>query len=119
MLTPNQVLRLFTEFIFVLLGALLLWLDLAGKLFVDRHSTGWLVLSVAMVLWGLRLLAKPGQTRAPGERWVRGPSLVLLGATMLVISRVPFSYVSPLMVTVGVVLILRGLAGAWLAARRR
>jgi hypothetical protein len=117
MLTPNRVLRLFTELIFVLLGALLLWLEVAGKLFVDRHSTGWLVLSVAMVLWGLLLLAKPGQTRAPGERWVRGLSLVLLGGTMLVISRVPFSYVSPLMVTVGAVLILRGLAGAWLAAR--
>ena len=40
-----------------------------------------------------------------------------LGGTMLVISRVPFSYVSPLIVTLGAVLILRGLAGAWLAAR--
>jgi hypothetical protein len=119
MLTPNQVLRLFTEFIFVLLGALLLWLELAGKLFVDRHSTGWLVLSIAMLLWGLRLLAMPGQTCAPGERWVRGFSLVLLGGTMLVISRVPFSYVSPLLVAVGVVLILRGLAGAALATRGR
>lgn len=119
MLTPNQVLRLFAEFIFVLLGALLLWLDLAGKLFVDRHSTGWLVLSIAMLLWGGRALAKPGSKWAPGERWVRGFSLVLLGGAMLVISRVPFTYVSPLMVMVGVVLILRGLAGAWLAARTR
>lgn len=117
MLTPNQMLRLFVEFIFVLLGAMLLWLDLAGKLFVDRHSRGWLALSVAMALWGARALVKPGKNWAPGERWIRGASLLLLGAVMLVTSRVPFTYVSASMATVAVILILRGLAGAALAIR--
>lgn len=119
MLTPNQVLRLFVEFIFVLLGALLLWLDLAGKLFVDRHSWSWLGLGVAMLLWGARALIKPGQKWGRGERWVRGISLVLLGSIMLVTSRVSFLYVSSLLAMLGVVLILRGLGGAWLAVRTR
>jgi hypothetical protein len=119
MLAPNQMLRLFVEFIFVLLGAMLLWLDLAGKLFVDRHSWSWLALSVAMLLWGARALLKPAQNWAPGERWIRGASLVLLGAVMLVTSRVPFTYVGASMGMVAVILILRGVAGAGLALRTR
>jgi hypothetical protein len=119
MLSPNQMLRLFVEFIFVLLGAMLLWLDLAGKLFVDRHSWSWLALGVAMVLWGARALMKPGANWAPGERWIRGSSLLLLGGVMLVTSRAPFPYVRALMATLAVVLILRGVAGAGLSLRAR
>ncbi|HZV59207.1 MAG TPA: hypothetical protein VFF42_02640 [Candidatus Eremiobacteraceae bacterium] len=119
MLTPNQVLRLFVEFIFVLLGAMLLWLDVSGKLFVDRYSWSWLALSAAMLFWGARALVKPGKNWAPGERWIRGASLLLLGVVMLVTSRVPFVYVRAAMATVAVILILRGLAGAGLALRAR
>jgi len=28
---------------------------------VDRHGSAWLILSIAMILWGLRALYKPGQ----------------------------------------------------------
>jgi len=64
MLTPERLQRLIIEFIFVLLGALLVWLGLAGPArgrTVDRHSMAWLVLSVALILWGLRALYKRGQ----------------------------------------------------------
>ncbi len=47
MLTPERLLRFMIELIFVLLGALLVWLGLAGPLYgrtVDRHSRGWLIL---------------------------------------------------------------------------
>lgn len=117
MLTPNQVTRLFVEFIFVLLGTLLLWLDLAGKLFVDRHSMGWMGLSIAMLLWGAWALVRPGKKWATGERWVRGVSLALLGSVMMITALVSFVYVRSMMMAVAVVLILRGLMGAWLAMR--
>jgi len=63
MLTPERLLRLMIEFIFVLLGGLLIWLGLAGPAHgrtVDRHGAPWLVLSVALIVWGLRGLYKPG-----------------------------------------------------------
>src|SRR5260370_4443440 len=54
MLTPERLLRLMIEFIFVLLGGLLIWLGLAGPAHgrtVDRHGAPWLALSVALILW--------------------------------------------------------------------
>ena len=59
MLTPQQVLRITIEIIFVLLGGLVVWLGLTGHILFDRRKPGWLLLSVAVILWGLRALFKP------------------------------------------------------------
>src|SRR5438094_9055478 len=90
MLTPERLQRLIIEFIFVLLGALLVWLGLAGPArgrTVDRHSMAWLVLSVALMLWGLRALYKRGRWWLRWEDGTRGLSLALLGVFMLVLAR--------------------------------
>ena len=94
MLTPERLLRLMIEFIFIMLGLLVIWLSLAGRIYGDRHSTAWLILSVALTLWGLRALYQPGQWWLRWENWTRGLSLALLGILMLVISRVPARIVS-------------------------
>jgi hypothetical protein len=120
MLTPERLLRLIIELIFILLGGLVIWLGLAGPLhgrIVDRHSIPWLILSVALILWGLRVLYKPGQWWARWENWTRGLSLALLGALMLVITRVPFAWVGPMLAAGGVVLALRGIIGSALIFR--
>ena len=120
MLTPERLLRLFIEVVFILLGGLLIWFSFAGPMYghtVDRHSISWLVLSIAIILWGLRALYKPGQWWLRWENWTRGLSLVLLGILMLVISRVPFSWVGPLLATGGGVLVLRGVIGSALIFR--
>lgn len=122
MLTPERLLRLFIEMIFIFLGLLLVWIGLRGPIYgrtVDRHSTTWLILSVALLLWGLLALYKPGQWWARWENWTRGISLALLGALMLVISRVPFGWVGPLLAAGGVVLALRGVIGCALIFRPR
>ena len=58
MLTPERLLRLMIEFIFVLLGGLLIWLGFAGPAHgrtVDRHGVPWLVLiSAAYFVWKAR-----------------------------------------------------------------
>jgi len=72
-----------------------------------------------LVLWGLRALYKPGQWWARWENWTRGLSLVLLGALMLVISRVPFAWVGPMLAALGAVLALRGIVGSALVLRPR
>lgn len=120
MLTPERLLRLIIEFIFILLGALLVWFAFAGPVYgrtVDRHSLSWVILSVVLILWGLRALYKPGQWWLRWQNWTRGLSLVLLGILMLVISRVPFPWVGPLLAVAGGLLVLRGVIGSALIYR--
>jgi hypothetical protein len=119
MLTPQQVLRITIEIIFVLLGGLVVWLGLSGHILFDRRKPGWLLLGVALILWGVRALYKPGQWWSRQEQWTRGLSLTLLGLVMLAISRVPFEWVGPLLASAGVLLALRGLLGTVLILRSR
>jgi hypothetical protein len=53
------------------------------------------------------------------ENWTRGLSLALLGILMLVISRVPFSWVGPLLAAAGGLLVLRGVTGSALIYRAK
>jgi hypothetical protein len=122
MLTPERLQRLMIELIFVLLGALLAWLGLAGPAHgrtVDRHSVYWLVLSVGLIVWGLRALYSPDQWWLHWQNWTRGLSLALLGVLMLVISRVPFLWVGPMLAVGGGLLVLRGVIAAFLIFRPR
>lgn len=122
MLTPERLLGVIIELVFVMLGGLLVWLGLRGPLsgrIVDRHSVSWLILSVALILWGLRALYKPGQWWRRWENWTRGLSLVLLGVLMLAMIRVPFSWVEPMLMGAGAVLVLRGVVASTLLFRAR
>ncbi len=119
MLTPERLLRFTIELIFLLLGVLVAWLALARRIFVDRHGKAWLILSVALILWGLRALYKPGQWWVRWENWTRGLSLLILGLLMLAITRVPFGWVEPMIAAGGVVLAVRGIIGSALFFRPR
>jgi hypothetical protein len=119
MLTPQRLLRIIIELIFVLLGGLVIWLGLSGQIFFDRRKPSWLILSAAMMLWGLRALFKPALWSTPVERWVRGLSLALLGVVMLAMSRAPFRWLGPLIAIGGLVLGTRGLVSLALLLRPR
>jgi hypothetical protein len=119
MLTPQRALRLMIELIFLLLGVLVVWLALTGRVLVERHRLSWFILSGALILWGLRALYGPNKWWARWENWIRGLSLILLGLVMLAISRVPFSWIGPLMAAAGVLMGLRGIIGAALVFRPR
>jgi hypothetical protein len=119
MLTPERLLRLMIELIFVMLGALVAWMAVVQRIAVDRHSVNWLILSVALILWGVRALYRPGQWWLRWENWTRGLSLALLGILMLVISRVPFLWVAPMLAAAGGLLVLRGIIGSALVFRAR
>ncbi len=86
---------------------------------MERQKPSWLILSVALILWGLRALYGPNKWWARWENWTRGLSLTLLGVVMLAISRVPFLWVAPLLATAGVLMSLRGIIGAALVFRPR
>jgi hypothetical protein len=119
MLTPQQVLRITIEMLFVLLGVLVVWLGLTGHILFDRRKPGWLLLSLAVILWGLRALYKPAQSWSRSEQWTRGLSLTVLGVVMLAISRAPFPWVGQLLALTGVLLMIRGIIGAALTLRPR
>ena len=117
MLTPQQILRTAIELLFVLLGGLVIWLGLSGQLFFDRRRPSWLILSIAIILWGLRALYKPAPRASQPERWARGLSLTLLGVVMLAMSRAPFPWLGPLVVIGGLMLGARGLVSLVLILR--
>src|SRR5438552_1199116 len=114
MFTPERLFRLTIELIFVLLDCLVIWLGLLRRIYVDRHGAAWLILSVVLIVWGLRALYSPGQWWLRWQNWTRGLSLALLGVLMLVISRVPFLWVGPMLAAGGGLLVLRGMMVAFL-----
>jgi hypothetical protein len=118
MLTPDKSLRLLIEFIFMLLGGMIVWLGLTGHIFFDRRRPAWLILSIAILLWGARALYRPGKSWARWEDWTRGVSMLLVGVVMALISRAPFVWVGRLLALAGALLLLRGLAGSMLVFRR-
>src|SRR6266850_6666600 len=119
MLTPERLFRLMIELIFILLGLLVIGLGLARRIHVDRHGAAWLILSVALIVWGLRALYSPGQWWLRWQNWTRGLSLALLGVLMLAMSRAPFLWVGPMLAACGALLVLRGMIAALLTFRPR
>ena len=119
MLTPERFLRIAVEMIFVLLGILVVWLGLTGRIFFDRRRPAWFILSAALILWGLRVIYSSKRWWASWESWTRGLSLILLGVVMLIISRAPFEWVGVLIAAGGVLLALRGIVASVLVFRPR
>jgi hypothetical protein len=119
LLTPARLLRLMVELIFLLLGGIVVWLGLTGHIFFDRRKPAWILLAVVLVVWGLRAIVRPDRQSSSAESWIRALSLVLLGVAMLLIWRVPFSWVGPLLAAGGAALALRGLVNTILALRPR
>jgi len=117
MLTPDRLLRLTMEIIFLLLGTLVMWLGLTGHILFNRRGMPWIALGAVLIVWGVRALYKPSRTSLRWDTWTRGFSLTLLGIVMLAISRVPFLWVGPLLAIVGALLVLRGIVGFALALR--
>jgi hypothetical protein len=118
MLSPARLTQLLVELIFVLLGALVVFLGLTGRIFFDRRSTSWLGVSLALVVWGILAIARSGDWRTRWEKWNRGASLALLGVIMLVITRARFQSVVYLLAAAGFVLIARGLVSIFLILRQ-
>ena len=103
----------------MLLGGMVVWLGLSGQIFFDRRRFSWLILSIAVLLWGLWAFYKSGSRAYRWEQWMRGISLTLLGIVMLAISRVSFDRVGRLLAVAGGLLAFRGVMGLFLTLRIR
>jgi hypothetical protein len=120
MLTPANLFRMLTEFIFVLLGGFLVSVGLSHRFFFDPRRPGWLLLGGVLVYWGARAIAKTPRTVRRAQRiatQIGGASLAVVGLMMLGLAFVEFRWVGVILASAGVILALRGLLGAVLALR--
>ena len=119
MRSAPQLFRLVTEMIFMLAGALLLWVALTGRYLFDARRPSWLLLAAILVLSGLRtwrsarlIAVRAGRLAAR----MGGASLVLVGLIMLSLSWAPLGWMGRLLAIAGGVFVLRGLVTAAILA---
>lgn len=117
--TPATLFRLLSEFIVLLLGALLILLAVTRPIGLPARPVSMVILGVILMYWGLRALARPAQA---AELWlarIRSGSLVLVGVLVLGIRFLPLRDAELQLTLAGGVLVVRGLAAGILLARRR
>jgi len=111
-------LRFLIEVIVAMLGGFILWLALVSHRIPDRHARPWLMVGVLLMAWGAFTFFRARGLRTYWVDRVGGISLLLVGALMLVMTRVPFAWLTPMFAAVGGLLVLRGLAAVVLVSRR-
>ena len=117
----NQLFRLFNEVVFVLVGALLLWVGITSRyFFFDRRQPSWLILSGVLTAWGLVTWWRA--ERMPVRVWrttarIGGASLLIAGLLMMSLAWAPFHWVGWLLAAAGGVFLLRGVISVALVLR--
>jgi hypothetical protein len=123
MLSPANLFRMITEFIFILLGGFLVWVGLAGRLDprnFNPRGPAWLGLGAVLIYWGVRAWAKTARSARTPDRHaaqVGGASLVVVGFMMLSLAMVEFRWVGLVFAAAGGILALRGILAAVLSLR--
>ncbi len=123
MLSPANLFRMMTEFIFILLGGFLAWLGLSGRLELGNFNPrgpAWLGLGAVLIYWGARTWAKTARAARTADRTVAqvgGASLILVGLMMFSLLFVEFRRVGMVFAAAGGILSLRGILAAVLSLR--
>ena len=118
MASTANLFRMLSEFIFLLLGGLMILIAVTRSVGLPAYAAALVILGVVLIYWGVRTSMRPGQ---PEDRWparVRAGSLVLVGLLVLGIRLLPLREAPLLLAIAGIVLVLRGFAGAVLLMRR-
>jgi predicted membrane channel-forming protein YqfA (hemolysin III family) len=116
-LSPAYLFPLLNEIVFVLLGVLLVFIALSRRFSAPRHSIAWMALGVILLYWGLRIWIRAMRTQPRWPSRVRAASLALVGAIVLGIAFLPFSFAAPLLAVAGGILALRGVVSVVILAR--
>ena len=119
MATPTNLFRLLSEFIVLLLGALLILLAATGRLGLPARPGGVVALGAIFIFWGVRAATRPGVKAARMETMIRSGSLALVGILILAVPFVPAHRTPQLLILAGGVLVLRGALAAAIAVAHR
>jgi ABC-type uncharacterized transport system permease subunit len=115
---PNaaNLFRLLSEFIVMLLGALLIVVAISRPVGVPASPIALVILGIALVYWGARVWIHPGGEKNRLHARIRGGSLLLVGICVVAIRWLPLRDESLLLGFAGATLVLRGLMGGLLFA---
>lgn len=119
MATPNNLFRLLSEFIVLLLGALLILLAATGRIGLPSRPAGVVALGAIFIFWGVRAATRPGAKAAREETMIRAGSLALVGILILAVPFVPAHRAPQLFILAGGVLVLRGALAAAISVAHR
>jgi hypothetical protein len=114
-----RLFRVVNEMIFVVIGALLLWVALAGRYFFDPRQPSWLILAAVLIAWGVYTWFHARKVKAPRTRLamrIGGSSVSLVGLIMASLAWVPFAWGALLLGAAGAVFVLRGIVSAAILA---
>src|ERR1700733_12628075 len=115
MLNPANLFRMMAEFIFILLGGVLVWVGLNNRFMFNFNprSPAWLGLGAVLVYWGARAWTKTMRAARTSDRAVErvgGTSLILVGFMMLSVGVIEIRWIGTALAVAGGILALRGLA---------
>jgi hypothetical protein len=117
---PNtaSLFRLISELIILLLGALLILVAITRGVALPARPSALVILGLLLVYSGVRagLRREPGDT--PLSRNIRSGSLFLVGGIVIAIALLPVRHSATLLGLAGGVLVLRGIAGGIIFARK-
>jgi len=119
MATPNNLFRLLSEFIVLLLGALLILLAVTGRIGLPTRPGGVVALGAIFIFWGVRAATRPGAKTVGMETMIRAGSLALVGILILAVPFVPARHAPQLFILAGGVLVLRGALAAAISVAHR
>jgi hypothetical protein len=119
MATPNNLFRLLSEFIVLLLGALLILLAATGRIGLPTRPGGVVALGAIFILWGVRAATRSAAKAAGVETMIRAGSLALVGILILAVPFVPAHRAPQLFILAGGVLVLRGALAAAISLAHR
>jgi hypothetical protein len=119
MATPNNLFRLLSEFIVLLLGALLILLAATGRIGLPTRPGGVVALGAIFIFWGVRAATRPATKAARVETMIRSGSLALVGILIVAVPFVPAHRAPQLFILAGGVLVLRGVLAAAISVAHR
>jgi len=116
---PAALFRLLSEFIFLLLGALILLLAVTRTIAFPTQPAIWIALGVLLVYRGMRAWISPDRRASRRHAAIRAISLATVGLLVIGIPLLPLRHEALLLGVAGAVLALRGIFGIFLIARAR
>jgi hypothetical protein len=114
---PSNLFRLLSEFIFLLLGALLILLAVSRTIAFPTRPAIWIALGVLLVYRGLRAWMRPEPQLGRRDAAIRAISLGIVGFLVIAIPLLPLRHEAALLGLAGGVLVLRGILGVILLTR--
>jgi hypothetical protein len=118
MLTTAKLFSLFSEFVVLLLGGLLIFIALTRPVGLPARPLALVLVGVLLMYMAMRAWMRREPSAVRSQTHIRAGSLVLVGLLILGITLLPLRFANLLLGLAGCVLLLRGLLGSVVIVRQ-